>query len=75
MRAALLLPAFALAACSSGDRANKPSDAGAALNSLAPAATPDNEAAAAGAVDNGTTNYPAGDEATPDPAGNQYNRR
>ena len=36
---------LALAACGTGDRANKPSDAGEALNALAPATTPDNEAA------------------------------
>ena len=73
MRVTLLVIPLALAACSSGDRANKPDDQGPALNSLSPANTPDNEAAAAGQAPGELTNY--SEEYTPDPDGNQYDRR
>lgn len=62
-----------LAACTSGDRANKPDDQEAALESLSPENTPDNEAAVGQAPDDLTT-YEDGNY-TPDPAGNQYDRR
>lgn len=75
MRAILLFPILALAACSSGERYNKPSEQVEALESLSPANTPDNEAAAAGAVVDTTTDYPAGNSYTPDPNTNQYDRR
>ena len=59
---------LALTACTDGDRANKPSDQGEALNSLSPANTPDNEAAVGQAPDE-LTNYQQDD--TPDPNANQ----
>lgn len=74
MRAILLLSTLVLAACTDGDRANKPSDQGEALNSLSPANTPDNEAAAAGKAPDDLTNYADGNY-TPDPSSNQYDRR
>ncbi len=75
MRAILFASTLALAACSSGERYNKPSEQADALNSLSPGNTPDNEAAAAGNVVDTTTDYPAGENYKPDPNTNQYDRR
>lgn len=75
MRAIAVLSIVALAACSPGDRANEPSEQADALNSMAPQNTPDDEAAAAGNLVDTTTDYPAGDNYTPDPNTNQYDRR
>lgn len=75
MRAILLLTTLALAACSTGERANKPDEQADALNRLSPANTPDNEAAAAGNVVDTTTDYQEGNSYTPDPNTNQYDRR
>ena len=67
MRASLLLFSLSLAACSTGERPNKPDEQSDALNGLAPAATPDNEAAAAGEVVDRTTDYANDNGYTPDP--------
>ena len=72
MRVGFLILPLCLIACSDGRVANKPSDQGDALNSMSPANTPDNEAAAAGTVDDGLTND-AG--STPEPNSNQYDRK
>lgn len=75
MRAILLVSTLGLAACSSGERYNKPSEQADALNSMSPANTPDNEAAAAGTVVDTTTDYPDSGNYTPDPNTNQYDRQ
>lgn len=75
MRATFLLTILALAACSTGERANKPDEQADALESLSPANTPDTEAAAAGNVVDTTTDYPAGNSYTPDPNTKPSNRR